>query len=110
MNLWKKLTAILLALCVLLSMCPIAFAAENDSGAIIVDHDATADLDLRGDASKTENGEIELTPLEFWQSGAVWYRRQIDTTGGFETSFDFWAGGGRNDSYGGADGIVCISL
>lgn len=106
----KRILLILLALCLLLCE-PIAVLAEEEStaatsGGIAIDQDASNDLLLYGNAEKLDNGTVELTPLDTWLAGSVWYNRQIDTTCGFTTQVDFWAGGGRDDSYGGADGIV----
>ena len=66
-----------------------------------------SDLVLFGSAVIREDDSIQLTPPETWKSGSAWLPDKIDTGGGFEVSFSFWAGGGRGDSYGGADGIVC---
>ena len=58
-----------------------------------------------GDAQLFENGEIQLTPLSTWASGSVWYEQPNDITNGMKISFDYWAGGGQEDS---ADGFVLM--
>lgn len=63
-------------------------------------------LNLYGDATQLENQIIELTALETWQAGSMWYDQKFETNHNFEVSFSYWAGGGREDSYGGADGII----
>ena len=61
---------------------------------------------LYGDGKQTDSANFELTELKTWQSGSVWLSKQIETTKGFAVSFSYWAGGGRDDAYGGADGII----
>ena len=106
----KQALSLLLALCMILSgPLPVSAAEVSTpgiSGGIAIDQDASKDLVIYGDASKRDDGTIELTPLDIWMSGSVWYNRQIDTNSGFTTQVDFWAGGGRDDFHGGADGIV----
>ena len=68
--------------------------------------DITGKLELYGDACRHEDGSVHLTELQTWTSGSAWYALPINTTGGFEASFKYFAGGGRDQSYGGADGIV----
>lgn len=68
--------------------------------------DESRNVILYGNANHTSEGYIELTPLQTWCSGSVWYAHQISTKEGFRTSVKFWAGGGRGDSYGGADGFA----
>ena len=106
-----KLRMILSCMLVICLLCGGAAVAAVDGisrldGAILVDEDASHELLLYGDASKQNDGAIELTSLDTWRSGSAWYQRQIDTGSGFTVRMDYWAGGGRDDSYGGADGIV----
>lgn len=68
--------------------------------------DLSGDLELYGQAERLDDGSIRLTELKTWQSGSVWYSKPIGTKDGFSTSFTYWAGEGRSQSYGGADGIV----
>lgn len=68
--------------------------------------DITGKLELYGDAERQTDGSVHLTELETWQSGSAWYSLPIDTTKGFEAAFSYYAGEGRDDYYGGADGIV----
>jgi len=106
----KRLTK-LMALILSMSLAVVGIpkevmAKEVVSENSIVVEDARDELVTYGDAVRLEDGSIQLTELSTWCSGSAWYGHQIDATEGFETSFSFWAGGGRNDSYGGADGIV----
>jgi len=99
----KKLTkiiAITLVTALLLNFIPVssALTVTDDSDKLV----------LYGSAKKASD-YIELTPLKIWSSGSVWYRNPIDITSGFETWFEFYAGGGRDNSYGGADGI-CLTF
>ena len=66
------------------------------------------DLLLFGDAGCFKNSNILLTNLDTWSSGSAWYQKPIQTQNGFVTKFSFWAGGGRDDYFGGADGIALI--
>lgn len=66
------------------------------------------DLLLFGDAGRFKNGNILLTDLDTWSSGSAWYQKPIATENGFVSKFSFWAGGGRDNYYGGADGIALI--
>lgn len=68
--------------------------------------DITKQMKLFGDAVEEPDGSIRLTTCNTWEGGCVWYPNAIDTTKGFAVSFSYRAGGGRADSYGGADGIV----
>lgn len=68
--------------------------------------DITGKLELYGDAERQTDGSVHLTELSTWQSGSAWYSLPIDTTKGFEAAFSYYAGEGRDDSFGGADGIV----
>ena len=68
--------------------------------------DITSKLTLYGDAVKLDDGSIRLTECTTWQAGSVWYSNPISTKKGFTASFQYWAGGGRDQSFGGADGIV----
>lgn len=61
---------------------------------------------LYGDAHFLSDGSIELTPLDFWKTGSLWFNHTYNVTNGFRIEFDYWAGGGRNHSFGGADGIA----
>ncbi|MDD6211960.1 MAG: hypothetical protein PUB22_02255 [Clostridiales bacterium] len=112
MNILKKILCCLLVICLISNLNLVVFAEEYESiesgstGGIIVDEDASDDLVMYGNASKQEDGSVELTPLATWSSGSVWYGRQIDANSGFTARVEYWAGGGRDDSYGGADGIV----
>ena len=63
-------------------------------------------LNIYGDARELENQVIELTPLETFKAGSIWYDHQFETDKTFEVSFSYWAGGGRDDSFGGADGFI----
>ena len=108
MNVLKRSLCLLLSICLLCSVPATVSAKEpkERSGGIIVDEDASKDLVLYGDAFRQDDGVVELTALSTWESGSVWYGKQIAAAKGFTTRFDYWAGGGRDDSYGGADGIV----
>ena len=64
--------------------------------------------ELLGDATQLANKAIELTPLDYWKVGGCWYQNKFDVSNGLEVSFSYWAGGGRGDSFNGADGIVLI--
>lgn len=68
--------------------------------------DITGKLELYGDAERQADGSVHLTELETWQSGSAWYSLPINTMNGFEAAFSYYAGEGRDDSFGGADGIV----
>ncbi len=68
--------------------------------------DITDDFLLYGDAKKLEDGSIRLTECVTWQGGAAWYPKPLDTSKRMTVTFRYWAGGGREQSYGGADGIV----
>lgn len=61
---------------------------------------------LFGNAVSTSDGAIELTSLDKWQGGSTWLDKKIKTQNGFSISMKYWAGGGRDLEYGGADGIV----
>ena len=68
--------------------------------------DITKGFTLYGDAVELEDGSIRLTECTTWQGGSAWYPKTFRTTKGLQISFQYWAGGGRDQSYGGADGIV----
>ena len=68
--------------------------------------DITEKFELFGDAMRMSNGQIRLTPMSTWKGGSAWYKRPIETSGGFTVNFEYYAGGGRDNTYGGADGIV----
>lgn len=61
---------------------------------------------LYNSAVRNDSEEIVLTECRTWQSGSAWYAEPISTKNGLTVTFEYWAGGGRNNSYGGADGIV----
>ena len=65
-------------------------------------------FDFLGDATVLSGGVIQLTPLEYWKCGGVWYKNQVNAKSGLKIKFSYWAGGGHDDSYGGADGIVVL--
>ena len=80
---------------------------------------ANSDFSLLGNAVYLEDGSIQLTPLDTWKSGAVWFNRQIDASDDWfyndtdasdeiSIQFDYYAGGGRDTSYGGADGFAVV--
>ena len=66
------------------------------------------DLLLFGNAENLKNGDILLTDLYTWKSGSAWYQEPIATENGFVSKFSFWAGGGRDNYFGGADGMALI--
>lgn len=61
---------------------------------------------LYGDAVKAADQTFELTDLDTWKSGSIWLGEQVDPAQDFTICFSYCAGGGRDDSYGGADGII----
>ena len=60
-----------------------------------------------GDAKVLLDGSVELTPLDTWKSGSIWIPEKVYTGKGLTVQFQYWAGGGRDDYWGGADGIIC---
>ena len=60
-----------------------------------------------GDARLLSDSSVELTPLETWSSGSIWFLNPYPTDQKLTISFSYWAGGGRGDSYNGADGLMC---
>lgn len=91
----KRFISIFLVCCITLLSLPATTLAVS-----------TNNLTLYGDAKQLASGEIELTELATWRSGSAWWGNMVNTTSGFVTGFSYWAGGGRDDSYGGADGII----
>lgn len=72
--------------------------------------DITKGFTLYGNAVELQDGSIRLTECKTWQGGSAWYPEKFRTTKGLQITFQYWAGGGRSQSYGGADGIVlCFS-
>lgn len=55
-----------------------------------------------------EDSTVQLTPLDYWKVGGAWYRNKVNSTNGIKIEFSYWAGGGRDNSYGGADGFVLL--
>lgn len=108
----KKFAALLIMLCMLLTMVPsnvsamVADTPKHDLSEDDIQLDDSSDLVMYGDAVRLTDGTIQLTDLDIWQSGSAWYSHQIKSKSGFKTTFSYWAGGGRNLAYGGADGIV----
>ena len=88
--------------------CKVNVAGESKKITITVreKEDITEKFELFGDAMRMENGEIRLTPMSTWKGGSAWYKRPIESSGGFTVNFEYYAGGGRDNTYGGADGIV----
>lgn len=81
---------------------------KSISGADVVD--LTSELTLFGDAVMLQDESIELTPLEEWKGGSVWLENSFKSSKGFVVSFEYYAGEGRDDPFGGADGIaLCLS-
>jgi len=68
--------------------------------------DITDDFVLYKNAAREADGGIVLTECSTWKSGSAWYSDPISTKKGLTIMFEYWAGGGRNNYYGGADGIV----
>ena len=68
--------------------------------------DWTDKMMVYGDARFLDDGSIELTPLEEYRSGCVWLGGKAKTELGFALSFSYWAGGGRDNEFGGADGFA----
>lgn len=64
------------------------------------------ELTLYGEAKKIYDDAYELTECDTWQSGSAWISEKINTKKDFEVDFSYYAGDGRDDYYGGADGIV----
>ena len=85
---------------------PYQSVAETADVNVDINEDVSSDMLIYGDAKKLADESIELTPLETWKSGSAWYTNQILTNNGFVAEFKYWAGGGRGDRLGGADGIV----
>lgn len=72
--------------------------------------DLTSSLTLFGDAFMREDGCIQLTEPVVWQGGSVWLENTFKSAKGFVISFEYYAGEGRDDVFGGADGIaLCLS-
>ena len=67
--------------------------------------DWTDKMVVFGDATFLEDGSIELTPLDYYRSGCIWLGGKVKSELGFVVSFSYWAGGGRDLDYGGADGF-----
>ena len=88
--------------------CKVNVAGESKKIILTVHkkEDITEKFELFGDAMRMSNGQIRLTPMSTWKGGSAWYKRPIETSGGFTVNFEYYAGGGRDDAYGGADGIV----
>lgn len=80
----------------------ISFKAE----AVETDTNDEVVYELLGDAKVLPDDTIELTELATWQSGGVWFKEKLYAKDGITVKFSYWAGGGRGDYYGGADGIV----
>ena len=59
-----------------------------------------------GDAEFLEDGSIMLTNMDYYQKGCIWLGAKVKTELGFALSFSYWAGGGRDLAYGGADGFT----
>ena len=68
--------------------------------------DLTKGFELYGEAVMLDDKSVRLTECATWRSGGAWYPKTFSTTKGLTMSFQFRAGGGRDDSYGGADGIA----
>jgi hypothetical protein len=68
--------------------------------------DTAPGLVTYGDAHFLEDGSVQLTPCSTWCSGSIWYDTPAVFQKSVKISFDYWAGGGRDAAYGGADGIV----
>ena len=67
---------------------------------------ARGDFLQYGDAKAIGEEVYELTALDTWQSGGLWIDERIKTQKGFTVSFSYCAGGGRDYSFGGADGLI----
>ncbi|MCR5282716.1 MAG: hypothetical protein K6E18_05050 [Lachnospiraceae bacterium] len=80
---------------------PRTITIQMEKGKNITNH-----MNLFGDATLMADGSIRLTECETWESGSAWYPEGIDTSKGFSVRFRYKAGGGRDDYYGGADGIA----
>lgn len=63
------------------------------------------ELNVLGDAV-TRGDSLLLTPLATYKRGAVWYRRRVHASEGFQTSFIF--GTQRNSGQPGSDGIAFV--
>lgn len=111
-RMYKKIAALMIMLCVILTMVPSNVSAmdadtpKHDLSEDDIQLDDSNELVMYGDAVRLTDGTIQLTDLDIWQSGSAWYSHQIKSKSGFKTTFSYWAGGGRNLAYGGADGIV----
>lgn len=124
----KKIFLSVLLVCLFVTECvyPVC-ASENikestaptESGELSVEYynydsilseeeSSSNDLNLYGSAVQLEDQSIQLTALSTWKSGSAWQKDKINTKNGFEVSFSYWAGGGRNAAYGGADGIILM--
>lgn len=107
---YKKSAALLIMLCMILTAVPSNVSAmdapKQDLTESDIQFDDSSELVMYGDAERLSDGTIQLTDLDIWQSGSAWYSHQIKSKSGFKTTFSYWAGGGRNLAYGGADGIV----
>lgn len=107
---YKKSAALLIMLCMILTVVPSNVSAmdapKQDLTESDIQFDDSSELVMYGDAERLSDGTIQLTDLDIWQSGSAWYSHQIKSKSGFKTTFSYWAGGGRNLAYGGADGIV----
>lgn len=67
----------------------------------------TSNSVIFGNVTFISDGSIELTPLEPYSAGSIWYSEPIDTRTGFNVRFSYWVGGGGNDGWDPSDGFTC---
>lgn len=101
----KKITALILTMLILVTSIPLVNIGGINLGVTAHAKDEII-YELLGDAKVLPDDSIELTKLATWQSGGVWFKEKLYAKDGITVKFSYWAGGGRGDSYGGADGIV----